>query len=94
MKIKDYGVDMSGHRTTMIDIARRNFEVLKDRNEGTDEERAELVDSFMDLLEGHFKLEDSYNRLVYSEGKIAGLIPIVVIQAIIAAVVLVIKLLG
>ena len=94
MKTNDYGVDMIGHRTTMIDIARRNFEVLKDRNEGTDEERAELVDSFMDLLEGHFKLENSYNELVYSDGKLAGLIPVVVIQAIITAVVLIIKFLS
>lgn len=93
MKTKEYKNEMDGYRATTIDLAKRNLEILKDRNEGTDEERAELVDSFMDLLESHFKLENSYNELVYTNGKIAGLTPIVVIQVIITAVILVIKFL-
>lgn len=93
MKTNEYVIDMSGHRTEMLDIARRNFELLKDRNEGTDEERAELVDSFMELLESHFKLEKSYDGLRYIDGKLDATKRLCVIQGIILVTVLLIKFL-
>lgn len=93
MKAKEYRKDMCDNRAMMLDATRRTFEILKNKNEGTDEERAELVDSIMELLEGHVKLETSYDELMYVDGKLAGLKQIAVIQTIMLAVVLVIKFL-
>lgn len=93
MKTNECRKNMDENRAMMLDATRRTFEVLKNKNEGTDEERAELVDSIMELLEGHVKLETSYDKLMYVDGKLAELKQIAVVQGIILAVVLVIKFL-